>query len=76
MLLPSIVFDEAFHSLELENKTIDFYTLIPLYSEEVKHKLKHGAEALFEGFEEQGVSDVLDLNRTNTVKRKKFLGIF
>ncbi|MGG6231988.1 suppressor of fused domain protein [Tenacibaculum sp. SDUM215027] len=75
-LLPSVIFGEEFHTLKLKNKSIDFYTLVPLYTEEVELKLKKGVEALFDGFDKFGINDVLDLNRPNTVKKKKFFGLF
>lgn len=71
VLLPSIVFSQEFHTLKLEHKTINFYSLIPLYSEEVNLKLKMGVESLFDGFDAHGINDVLDIKRINTVKPKK-----
>ncbi len=76
VLLPSIIFNEQFHTLELPNKSIDFYTLIPLYKEELDLKMKKGVEFLFDGFDTHHVSDVLDLNRPNVAKRKKLFGLF
>ncbi|NMM47651.1 suppressor of fused domain protein [Marinigracilibium pacificum] len=76
VLLPSVTFSDEFHTLQLENKTINFYTLIPLYDEEVNLKLKKGVEALFEGFDKYDVSDILQIDRPNTVKRKKLFGLF
>lgn len=76
VLLPSIVFNEKFHTLELKNKTIDFYTLIPLYSDEVELKMKKGVESLFDGFDKFNVSDILEIKRPNTVRKKKFFGLF
>ncbi len=76
LLLPSIVFDEAFHQLTLEKKSIDFYTLVPLYAEEVKLKLKKGVEALFDGFDKNGVTDIVQIDRPSTVKKKKRFGWF
>jgi hypothetical protein len=70
VLLPSVQFDPGFHTLELENKKINFYALVPLYSEEVELKLKKGIEKLFDGFDKYAVSDVFELNRPNTVKKK------
>ena len=75
LLYYSVILPEEFHVLELPNKKIDFYSLYPLYSEEVNLKLKKGTESLFDGFDKYNVSDVLDINRPNTV-RKKFLGLF
>lgn len=76
LLLPTIMFGENFHSLELEHKTIDFYSLIPLYTEEVNLKMKKGVEALFDGFDKFGVTDVLNVDRPNTAIRKKIFGLF
>ena len=74
-LLPSVVFNDEFRTLDLENKTIHFYSLVPLYSEEVELKMREGIEALFDGFDSIGVSDILDINRPSTVRKKKF-GLF
>lgn len=76
LLLPSIVFGEKFHTLTLNNKSIHFYTLIPLHQEELDLKMNKGVESLFKGFDTYKVSDVLDINRPNSTKRKKFLGLF
>ena len=70
VLLPSVMFDQGFHTLQLENKEIDFYALVPLYSEEVELKLKKGVDALFDGFDEHAVSDVVELDRPNTAWKK------
>lgn len=76
LILPSVTFSDGFHQLKLDSKTIDFYTLIPIYTEELELKMKKGVDALFDGFDKFGVSDILDLNRPNTVKRKKLFGLF
>lgn len=76
LLLPSIVFDPEFHQLVLPDKVINFYTIIPLYTAETELKLKKGVEALFDGFNKYNVSDVLDINRPNSVGRKKLFGLF
>ena len=74
-LLPTVMFDEGFKELKLKNKTIKFYSLVPLYREEVDLKLRKGIDSLFHGFDKYGVTDLLDINRPNTAK-KKFLGLF
>lgn len=74
LLVPSVVFDESFRELKLKNRTIHFYTLIPLYSEEVALKLKKGVDALYDKFDQYGVNDILDINRKNT--GKKLFGLF
>ncbi len=77
LLLPSIVFDSAFQELKIsEDKTIRFFTIYPVYSEEVELKLKKGTDALFDGFNRIGLTDIVRLDRENSVRRKKFLGVF
>ncbi|WP_396600926.1 suppressor of fused domain protein [Algibacter sp. R77976] len=76
ILLPSVVLGDGFHTLELENKSIDFYSLIPLYNEELNLKMRKGVDALFDGFDKYEVSDILILDRPNTAKRKKLFGLF
>lgn len=75
LLLPSVTFPPEFRQLSLPNKTINFFALIPLYQEEAELKLKKGAEALFDGFDKNGVMDVLRVTRPNTVRKKRF-GLF
>ncbi|GAA3574017.1 suppressor of fused domain protein [Snuella lapsa] len=76
LLLPTIVFGEDFRTLRLKNKAIDFYTLIPIYSEELNLKMKRGVEALFDGFDKFGVSDIVQVDRPNSVKKRKLFGLF
>jgi hypothetical protein len=68
ILLPPIMFGEEFQQLELEEKIITFFSLVPLYTEELNLKLEKGAESLFNGFDEYGVTDILDINRPCIVK--------
>ncbi len=72
MLFQPILHDERFASLELSDKTIHFYSILPLYTDEVNLKLKKGMDALFDGFDKIGLTELLDINRPNTVKKKKF----
>ncbi|ADV49156.1 hypothetical protein Celal_1856 [Cellulophaga algicola DSM 14237] len=67
ILLPSIMFGDKFPILELDKKTISFYSLIPLYDEEVALKMAKGVEALFDGFDKCGLTDVFQINRPNTI---------
>jgi len=76
VLLPTILFGEEFFTLSLENKTINFFSLVPLYTEEADLKLKKGVEALFDGFDKYEVSDIVQIDRPNTVGKKKRFGLF
>lgn len=38
--------------------------------------MRKGVEALFGGFDKYGVTDILDIHRANTAKKKKWHGLF
>jgi hypothetical protein len=49
----------------LEDRTIHFYQVIPLYFEEIGFALRHGADALLARFAQYQMSDVVDPGRRN-----------
>ena len=51
-----------------DGSSVNVYALIPLYDEEMDLKLREGVEALFPGFEQHGVTELLNIDRPNTVK--------
>jgi hypothetical protein len=53
-------------NLELNNKTIKFYWLIPITEAELEFKKKYGINALEEEFENKGI-DYLDRDRLSIV---------
>jgi len=55
-------------------KEVHFFSLIPLYSEEMDFKLKHGPDALLEKLDKAGVTQIVDPGRKNTCK--KLFGLF
>lgn len=50
-----------------DGERVIFYTLIPIYEEEMNYKLEHSADELFEQFEEKGIAfpPVVDIHRKN-----------
>lgn len=66
LIAPCISAPRAFHTLEISAaKRIHFFTVIPLYPEEVELKLKHGANALFARLEAARIGDSIDPSRPN-----------
>lgn len=67
-----------FRTLEIDSKkTIHFFSLIPLFKDEMDYKLDNGIGALYDRFSKAEVSDVLDISRPSCLKRssqKKLLG--
>jgi hypothetical protein len=72
LLTPPLLFGAESLSLKIrEDKTINFYALLPIYKEEMEFNLKHGGEQLYDRFDQAGVNELLDINRKN-VCRKRF----
>ena len=67
--IPLLV-DEEFCTLELPNKRINFYSIVPMYDEETEFKLEHGLDQLLNKFDKYEVCELLDLERRNVVKRR------
>jgi len=69
ILLPPLDVNEEFLSLDMEDgRTVHFYAILPLYSEELDLKLKYGSDPLLDKFDEYGINEIIDLNRRNTCK--------
>jgi len=51
---------------------ITFYTLVPLYAEEMDLKLKKGADELEKRFDERDIGFILDTRRKNVAKKKSW----
>jgi hypothetical protein len=75
ILLPSITVPDEFHTLQInEDKNIHFYSIIPLYGEEMDFKLSSGTNALLDKFSKFNITDVIELKRRNVIKKR--YGIF
>jgi hypothetical protein len=75
LLVRPILFGEDFAQLEVnDDKTVSFLSLIPIYKEEMDFKLKRGTSALLERFRENGITELLDLERKNVCK--SLFGLF
>ena len=68
ILLPPLRIKPEFHQLVISpEKTIHFHAIVPLHADEMDAKLRNGAEALFEGFEKHGVTELLDPSRPSSL---------
>lgn len=75
IILPQLSHPDEFDQLVIDDdKTIHFMGIVPLYQEETDLKLRKGTEALLEKLEKHGVTDVLDIARVNTAKKR--FGLF
>lgn len=59
-----------FHQLRVnDEKTIHFYSVLPVHADEMDFKLKHGGEALLERLGRAKVTEILDPQRPSSLKR-------
>ena len=74
MVMPAITLDPRFSTLAVRpDKTIHFYSVVPLYESEMNFKLKKGADALIKAFFDASVTEILDPKRRIAAKNKRFL---
>lgn len=57
--------NSRFHTLKYRGEKINFFSVIPLYPEELQLKLDKGSDALFERLEENKINDIIDIKRIN-----------
>jgi hypothetical protein len=75
IVLPSVTAPAEFHKLRIdERKEIAFFSVLPLYEEEMAFKLRKGTDALLERFDRHGVNDIVDPARRNVAKKR--FGLF
>ncbi len=69
MLMQPQLFGEEFHSIEVGERRIWFFAIVPLYPEETNHKLQYGADDLVQRFFTHGVTELIDVNRPSVCQR-------
>ena len=65
MLLTNSLVEDDFDTLELSDRIVHFWTLVPLYREEMEYKLKHGVEALVEKLDKIGGPEQCEIVHVN-----------
>ena len=75
IILPSVNTSSDFSSLVItEDKVIEFFSVVPLYEEEMSLKLRNGSNALLDKFDRHGINEVISDHRKNDCKKR--FGIF
>jgi len=70
IIAPPLLSPKDFFTLEInENKTIHFFSILPLHTNEMNTKLKKGSDDLFENLDKQGVNELLNINRPSVYKK-------
>lgn len=76
ILLPSLHLPSESWSFQAGDRKVTLFSLWPLYQEEMDFKLRHGTDALISKMEAAGVTDMVNASRPNSIKRKKWFGLF
>jgi hypothetical protein len=75
IILPSVTVPNQFHQLRIDKeKEIVFYSVVPLYKEEMQLKLNMGADKLLDRFVQAGINDIVNPQRRNVAKKR--FGLF
>jgi len=75
VIVPSLLVPQEFYELKIAAHSIAFFSVLPLYKEELELKEAKGVNHLFETLLDAGVKDFIDPRRKN-VARKKIFGLF
>lgn len=71
IVLPSVSVPEDFHKLSISTeKAITFYSVVPLYAEEMNLKLGKGTNELLKLFGKKDIDDVVNIKRVNVTKKR------
>lgn len=68
VLLPPVTLPPEFHVLDQPGGAISVFGLVALTRDEIERKLAEGTEALFDGFDAHGVSELLDIGRVSVLR--------
>lgn len=70
MIFPSPTVDRGFHALTTSaGEEIAFFAVVPLHADEMAYKLREGADALVDRFDDHDVADVIDPARPSVCRR-------
>ena len=72
IIAPSLLVPVPFYELHIAGERVAFYSLIPLYREELDLQRSEGMEVLLERLLHQDINDVVYLKRRNVAKKKRF----
>ena len=63
---------DEFSQLEIGSRVVHFWSVVPLYPDELTYKLKRGVDGLFDRLDAAGLADALVPGRKNLCRRRWF----
>jgi hypothetical protein len=76
IILPSVTFNEDFTKIEMNDREINFYSLFPLYKNELEHKIEVGYNKFLDLLIKSNSKEILNIERQNLIPNKKQWNIF
>jgi hypothetical protein len=71
IVTPLVLFGEDMDTCQMsEEKTVRLYALTPIYEDEMRYKLEHGYEKLFEKLEERKLTELIDPKRRSVLAKR------
>ncbi|MGZ3158595.1 MAG: suppressor of fused domain protein [Burkholderiaceae bacterium] len=71
IVLPSVSVPDGFDKLAIDSeKEISFFSVVPLYNEEMNLKLGKGTNELLRLFDKKSITDIVDVNRVDVTKKR------
>ena len=71
IVVPLGLVPEAMESCQLsEDKRVWLYGLLPIHEDEMRYKLEHGYEALFDKMHERKLSELIDPKRRSVLAKR------
>jgi hypothetical protein len=70
VIVPSLLVPQDFYELKIAEHSIAFFSVVPLYKEELELKEAKGVNHLFETMIDAGVKDFVDPRRRNVAKKR------
>lgn len=71
IVLPSVSVPDGFNTLSINaDKEICFYSVVPLYEEEMNLKLRKGTDELLSLFGKKNINDIVNIKRINVTKKR------
>jgi len=72
IIAPSLLVPVAFYELDIGAERVAFYSVIPLYREELELHAREGMAVLLERLLHKDINDVVFLKRKNVARKKRF----
>lgn len=68
LIYPSLTLGHKLFREKIKGKQVNFYSVLPLYKEEIDFARKNGVDLLLDKFDENKINDIVDIKRINIAK--------